>query len=143
MARILLITILSIVSVYGCDNPQTAHDYVVVKSAPEQLDISNWRPVMNVTYQIKEKSVISEVGGQLDEYHDCEIKNNRNWQCQYEDGVGKNIFGFKDGKYFSAPGWGNEIKHVSRWEYNLIRCRWYRHDNGYLKGMASCLQTYI
>ena len=89
---------------------------------------------MRVTFRVSENKVVSEVASLVDEYEDCEISNKNNWQCRYTDGTGMNRFGFIGGKYWEEPGWGENIKHVSRWEYNLIRCKWYQSDNGNLKG---------
>ncbi len=141
--RILLIIIVSITSFYGCSQENETYVYVVVKPDVEESNVSEWRPVMRVTYRIFEDTVVSEVAGLLDEYKNCIIKNKNNWQCQYEDGTGSNRFGFKSGQYYESPGWGDAIRHVSRWEYNLIRCKWYQHDSGKLEGAVSCLKTYI
>jgi len=144
MIRILLFSITSIVCIYACNGQnQTVYAYVVVKSTPDNSHISDWRPVMRVKYHLHPDSIISEVAGLLDEYENCEIKNKNNWQCQYEDGMGRNLFGFVKGQYFSSPGWGVDIKHVSRWKYNSIRCKWYRHDDGNIMGLFSCLKTYV
>lgn len=141
--RYLLIAFLSTLFLIACGNDRIVYSYVVVKPTAEEIMVYEWRPVMRVAYRVGENTVISEVAGLLDEYKDCSIKNINNWQCQYKDGTGKNIFGFNDGRYWQAPGWGSDIRHVSRWEYNVIRCKWFQHDNGRVAGIASCLQTYI
>ena len=141
--RFLLIVSLSILFLIACSNDRIVYSYVVVKPTVEDSMVNEWRPVMRVTYRVRENSVISEVAGLLDEYENCSIKNMNNWQCQYEDGTGKNTFGFNDGRYWQAPGWGSDVRHVSRWEYNVIRCKWFQHDNGRVVGIASCLKTYI
>ena len=123
----------------ACSTDQTVYGYVVTKI--EQSDI--WQPVMRVTFRVGEDKVISEVAGLLDEYQDCSIKNKNNWECRYQDDRGINKFGFTKGKYWNLPGWGNEIRYVSRWEYNLIRCKWYRQNSGVFKGTAECLRTFI
>ncbi len=139
----ILLTALLAFCVSACTNDQIVYSYVVVKPTAEDSRVSEWRPVMRVTYRVMENIVISEVAGLLDEYQDCSIQDKKNWQCRYQDDRGENTFGFKDGKYWNQPGWGDEIRHVSRWEYNKIRCKWYQHDNGKFKGMMSCLRTYI
>ena len=138
----ILALVIVIVNLMACSNDKTVYAYVVVKPTVESA-ISEWRPVMRVTYRVGEDRVITEVAGILDEYQDCTIQNKNNWQCQYEDDRGYNKFGFTDGEYWDQPGWGEDIKHVSRWEYNMIRCKWYQRDNGNFKGMVSCLKTYI
>lgn len=139
----LLITVLLLIGISSCSNDQTVYAYIVTKPIPEQIDVSEWRPVMRVAYRVNESNVVSDVAGCLDEYEVCTILDKNNWDCQYEDGTGKNRFGFRDGKFWKDPGWGDDIKYVTRWEYNLIRCKWYQFDKGKLKGMASCLQTFI
>ena len=98
---------------------------------------------MRVAYRIADYKVISEVANVIDEYDDCKILNKNNWECQYTDGTGKNTFGFKNGKFWEKPGWGSNIKHVSRLNYNYIRCKWYQNDFGMLKGTYLCLKTFI
>lgn len=90
----LLILTLWIFCINACSNDRIVYSYVVVKSTVEDSTVNDWRSVMRVTYSIHENSDISEVAGLLDEYQVCSIKNKNNWQCQYEDGTGKNIFGF-------------------------------------------------
>ena len=141
--RTLLIVFGSLVSIYGCSDDQTVFAYVVVKPMQEHDPINEWRPLMRVTYRIGENTVVSDVAGCLDEYHNCTIMNKNNWECQYEDGTGSNKFGFVDGKYWKKPGTGDDIQYVSRLKYNVIRCKWYQHDDGLVKGMVSCLKTYI
>ena len=142
MKNILFVVMVAIF-ITACSNDQTVYAYVVVKPTHEDAAVSEWRPVMRVTYRISDNNVISEVAGLLDEYQDCTVQDKYNWECRYQDDRGDNFFGFKDGKYWDQPGWGDDIKHVSRWEYNKIRCKWYQHDNGKFKGIMSCLQTYI
>jgi len=141
--RYLLIVSLSALCVIACSNDRIVYSYVVVKTAVEDDVINEWRPVMRVTYRVGENSVISEVAGLLDKYEGCSIKDKNNWQCQYEDGTGKNIFGFNDGRYWKAPSIGEDVRHVLRWEYNVIRCKLFQHDSGRFKGIVSCLQTFI
>lgn len=141
--RNLLIASLSALCVIACGNDHIVYSYVVVESVVEDSATKEWRPVMRVTYQVGENEVISEVAGLLDKYEGCSIKDKNNWQCNYEDGTGKNIFGFNDGRYWKAPSLGEDVRHVSRWEYNVIRCKLFQHDSGRFKGIASCLQTYI
>ena len=116
---------------------------MVAKPTPKQIDVHEWRPVMRVTFRVGENKVISEVAGLLDEYRDCKVLDRKNWECQYTDGTGSNSFGFIDGKYWKKPGWGKNIRYVSRWEYNLIRCKWFQYNQGKLRGMALCIQTFI
>ena len=127
----------------ACDNDQVVYSYVVVKPNIEDSMVNEWRPVMRVTYRVGESTVVSEVAGLLDEYKNCSIHDLYNWQCKYEDDTGENTFGFKDATYYRSPSWGSDVRHVSRWEYNLIRCKWFQHDNGRVAGMAACLKTYI
>ena len=127
----------------ACSNEHVTYAYVVVKSTLDEREVSEWRPVMRVIYRVGESSVISEVAGLLNEYENCEIESTNNWHCQYEDGTGHNKFGFKNGKYWQEPGWNGEIKHVSRWNYNLIRCKWYQFEKGKVEGIRSCLMSYI
>ena len=126
--RNLLITILLPTSICSCSNDQVVYAYVVTKPIPEQNDVNEWRPVMQVTFRVGEKKVVTEVASLVDEYNDCTIQNKNNWECRYTDGTGNNRFGFIHGKYWKDPGWGDDIKYVSRWEYNLIRCKWYQSD---------------
>ncbi len=141
--RIFLITLLTFAGITSCDDGQIIYAYVVVKPVPEQNDVSEWRPVMRVTFRVGKNKVISEVASLVDEYEDCTILNKKNWECQYIDGTGDNKFGFIDGKYWKEPGWGDDIKYVSRWKYNHIRCKWHQFENGKFKGVAKCLQTFI
>ena len=142
MKRVLLVIIMMNFMV-ACESDQTVYAYVVVKPTEEDSVVSEWRPVMRVAYHVDKNKVISEVAGLLDEYHDCNVEDKNNWECSYEDDMGNNSFGFKDGMYWDQPGWGEDVKHVSRWEFNKIRCKWYQYDNGRFKGMFSCLRTYI
>lgn len=126
-------------TVNACSNDQTVYGYVVTK-----IEQGNqWQPVMRVTFRVGDDKVISEVAGLLDEYQDCAIENKHNWECRYQDDRGTNKFGFTKGKYWNTPGWGSDIKYVSRWEYNLIRCKWYRQNSGAIKGTKECLRTLI
>jgi len=141
--RNLLIISISTLCIIACSNDCIVYSYVVVKPTVEDSTVNEWCPVMRVTYRVGENTVISEVASLVDEYEDCSIKNKNNWQCQYEDGTGKNKFGFEGGSYWQAPSWSDDVRHVSRWEYNVIRCKWFQHDSGRVKGIVSCLQTYI
>jgi len=127
----------------GCSNDRIIHAYVVVKSNVQDNTVDEWQPVMKVTYRVGENTVISEVAGLLDKYEDCSVKNIYNWQCEYEDGTGKNAFGFSKASYWRSPSPEEDIRHVSRWEYNLIRCKWFQHDYGRVAGISACLKTYI
>lgn len=98
---------------------------------------------MRVTYHISGDKILSEVANVIDEYNDCAIQNNDNWECQYRDGTGFNKFGFTEGKYWEKPDWGDDVKYASRWEYNYVRCKWYQYDYGMLKGTYTCLKTFI
>ncbi len=138
-----LLALLVLTSICSCANNQDVYAYIVSKPTSNQSDVSDWRPVMRVTYRITDGKVISEVANVVDEYDDCNILSIQNWECQYVDGTGRNSFGFTDGQYWEKPGWGKNIKYVSRWEYNLIRCKWYQFDNGAFKGTAMCLQTFV
>ena len=139
----LFITITLLIYVFGCDNDQVIYAYIVAKPTQEQSKVNEWQPVLRVTYRVGDTKVISEVAGLLDEFKNCNISNKKNWECQYQDGRGINRFGFKNGKFWEDPGWGDRIKHVTRWEYNMIRCKWYQTFEGKFKGIASCLKTYI
>ena len=129
------------IGLYACSSDQTVYGYVVTKL--EQSGEYIWQPVMRVTYRVGDDKVISEVAGLLDEYQDCTIKNKHNWECRYQDDRGINKFGFKKGKFWNAPGWGSDIKYVSRWEYNIIRCKWYQYNSGTVAGTIECLKTFI
>ncbi len=135
------ISVIIFLLVSSCSDDQTVYGYVITK--PIENEETIWRPVMRVTFRVGNKKVITEVAGLLDEYHNCVISDKNNWQCDYEDGRGMNQFGFKDGIYWNHPGWGDDIKYVSRWNYNVIRCRWYQYESGVLKGSLECLKTYI
>ena len=139
----LLIVVLLITCFCSCKNDQAVHAYMVAKPTPKQINVHNWRPVMRVTFRVSESKVISEVAGLLDEYEDCNVLDRNNWECHYTDGTGSNRFGFIDGKYWKNPGWDNNIKYVSRWEYNLIRCKWFQYNKGKLRGTVLCLKTFI
>jgi hypothetical protein len=115
----------------------------VTKSISDEVKINEWRPVMRVIFRVGENKVLTEVAGLLDEYESCSIIDKNNWECHYTDGTGSNRFGFAEGKYWKDPVWGDDIKYVSRWKYNVIRCNWHQFDNGKIKGTASCLRTYI
>ena len=129
--------------IIACSNERIVYSYLVVKPNVEAGIANDWRPVMRVAYRVGENTVISEVAGLLDEYKDCSIQNVNNWQCQYEDDTGKNTFGFKNASYWQAPNLGENVRRVSRWEYNIIRCKRFQHDNGRISGLTSCLKTYI
>jgi hypothetical protein len=139
--RILLTIVISLIAMCGCSNDQVVYAYVVTKSISEENKRNEWRPVMRVAFLVGEKKVMTEVAGLLDEYESCSIINKNNWECQYTDGAGRNRFGFNEGKYWKDPVWSDDIKYVSRWQYNVIRCNWYQFDNGKIKGTASCLRT--
>ena len=139
----LFVVIILIINICGCNNEHAVYAYMVSKPIPKQSDVSEWRPVMRVAFRIDGDKVISEVANVIDEYDNCTILNTNNWECQYTDGTGRNRFGFIDGKYWKKPYWDNNIKYVSRWEYNLIRCKWIQHSNGKLKGIILCLHTFI
>ena len=142
MAKIFTL-IFILTCIYSCSNNQDVYAYIVAKPTSKHSSVSDWRPVMRVTYRIKDKKVISEVANVVDEFENCEIKNVQNWECQYIDGTGQNNFGFTNGQFWQRPGWGENIKYVSRWKYNLIRCKWYQFDNGAFKGTALCLKTFV
>lgn len=137
-----LCCILLLITIAACSSDQTVYGYVVVTKS-EQKDTKLWQPVMRVTFRVSADKVISEVAGLLDEYQNCTIKDKNNWVCRYSDDRGLNSFGFKGGIYWNKPGWGSDIKYVSRWEYNVIRCKWYQRSSGAFKGTMECLQTYI
>ena len=141
IVRLLIIYILVLIS--GCSNTNEIYTYVVVKSNSDEKVVSEWRPVMRVIYRVGEKSVISEVAGLLDEYQNCAIENKSNWHCEYEDGTGHNKFGFKKGVFWQEPGWDGEIDHVSRWDFNVIRCKWYQYEKGKFDGIKTCLKTFV
>ena len=137
------ISVLAISFICGCSNDQTVYAYMVVKNMSEEKKVNKWRPVLRIGYRVGENKVMSEVAGLLDEYQNCKISNRNNWECQYEDGTGLNKFGFKKGRYWQAPMQDENAKYVSRWEYNVIRCKWHQIEKGKLKGLASCFRTYI
>ncbi len=104
--RNLLIVFLSALCVIACNNEQIVFSYVVVKPTVEDSVVNEWRPVMKVAYRVGENTVISEVANLLDEYKNCSIKDKNNWQCQYEDGTGKNKFGFNEGGLLESARFG-------------------------------------
>ena len=142
MHNILVLVFLWII-VNGCSNEPIVHAYVVTKQLDEQDREGDWQPLMRVTFRVGENKVISEVASLVDEYGNCTIVDKHNWECRYTDGRGMNKFGFKGGDYWKNPGWGENIKYVSRWEYNVIRCKWYQKDEGKIDGLASCFRTFI
>ena len=129
--------------VISCSKESEIHAYVVIKSDPEYMEINDMRPLIRVSYRIKDGQVISELAGLVEEYKQCKIVNLENWKCQYTDGTGLNQFGFTNGKYWKNPITDESIKYVGRWEYNIIRCKWYLYYNGKLKGLSLCVKTYI
>ena len=62
-ARIVFIILLLCITITicSCGKDQIIYAYVVAKPLPEQSDISEWRPVMRVTYRVSNNKVISEV----------------------------------------------------------------------------------
>ena len=140
--NILIITIICI-GMYSCSNEPVVYAYVVTKQLDEQDNVGDWQPLMRVTFRVGENKVISEIASLVDEYGNCTITDRHNWECQYTDGRGMNKFGFKSGDYWKEPDWGENIKYVSRWEYNVIRCKWYQQDEGKFNGLASCFRTFI
>ena len=126
----------------GCGSSNQIHTYMIVKSISEDILVSKWRPVVRVTYRFERDVVISEVASLVDEYHDCEINDINNWRCDYIDGLGQNSFGFVRGKYWKSPSL-EDAKYVTRTEYNLIRCKWFIHNEGLFSGIVSCLKTYV
>ncbi len=134
---------LFVLIVSACYQEQVKHGYVVVKSTSEYQHIHEFRPVIRVTYRIQQSVVISELAGLVEEYKDCEIIDLNNWECRYNDGTGFNKFGFTSGVYWKTPVRDKDIQYVSRWQYNVIRCKWYLHYNGVFKGLTSCVKTYI
>lgn len=138
-----LIVVILCLSITACDSDSVIHAYVVVKSEPEYLQIDDMRPLIRVTYRIDGSEIISELAGLVEEYEECKITNINNWQCKYTDDTGINQFGFTKGKYWKNPITDASIKYVSRWEYNIIRCKWYLHYRGTLNGLTTCIKTYI
>jgi len=127
----------------ACYSENVVHAYMIVKTNPEYSHVHDWRPVIQVTYSINGDEVISKLAGLVEVYKGCEIINIGNWECHYTDGTGFNKFGFSDRKYWKIPASDENVKYVSRWKYNVIRCKWYLHYNGVYKGILSCLKTYI
>ena len=142
-ANKLIFILLLFGNVFSCMSDQIIHAYVVVKPNSDEFAINAWRPVIRITYKVTVDKVIAVTAGLVDEYNDCKISDKNNWVCQYTDDLGINKFGFENGKYWKDPSWGGDIKYVSRWEYNVIRCKWYQHYEGKFKGLSTCLQTII
>ncbi len=138
-----IVVVILCLNMIACNSNSVIHAYVVVQSGPEYIQIDDMRPVIRVTYRIEGSEIISELAGLVEEYEECNIINIKNWQCQYSDGTGINQFGFTKGKYWKSPITDASIKYVSRWEYNIIRCKWYQYYRGMLEGLSSCVKTYI
>lgn len=88
-------------------------------------------PLSITTYKVSYNSqrVISDIGGVVNKYTDCVVKDRRNWTCSFDDKSGD--FGFTSGAYFNIPNW-EKVKaknllektyHPSRFEYIDLRIK--------------------
>jgi len=64
------------------------------------------------------------------------------WECHYSDGSGS--FGFRNGKFWEVPK-ADDIKIVSSFEYNRVRCEWAYEDKheGKFWGAVRCIIGWI
>ena len=127
--------IIVLVLLAACGDDRTITTYPLKKVDPKMSYGHEWLALNPTTYHVGENKVISKTAGLLTEYHKCTILSPKDWECSYSDGSGR--FGFRDGEYWEIPGW-SDMKHVSRIEYNLVRCRWAFHE-GYFWGTVRCV----
>ena len=116
-------------------------DDVVVVYQARKVDPATWGfghewIVKNPTiYRIGESSVVTKVGSFVEKYNDCAILTVDDWKCTYPDKSGS--FGFRDGEFWRYPndGW-EDIKTISRFQYNVISCKWNLDSDAPLQWIA-------
>jgi hypothetical protein len=135
---IISVAFFAVLLVSGCGDDRTITDYSLKKVDPETSYGHKWLPLNPTTYNVGENKVVSKTAGFLTEYHNCTILSLKDWECSYSDGSGK--FGFRNGEYWELPVW-SDVKHVSKLEYNLVRCDWAINDEheGYFWGAIRCI----
>jgi hypothetical protein len=134
-----LIAILFFISLLTtCGDSRLVTEYPLKKVDPKENQGIEWLPLNPTTYRIDNNIVISETLGLLAKYEECKALSLDNWECKYSDGSGS--FGFKNGEFWRIPAF-RDIKVVSRFEYNCIRCEWALKDTheGMLWGAARCI----
>jgi hypothetical protein len=122
----------------ACGDDRIVTVYSLKKVDPQKSYGHEWLCLNPTTYHIGEDKVVSSIVGNLKEYRKCTILSPRDWECSYSDGSGR--FGFRNGEYWESPVW-NDVKHVSRFEYNRVRCEWAINSeiDGYFWGAVRCV----
>jgi len=122
----------------GCRDDSMVTEYPLLKVNPKKSYGHEWLTLNPTTYRIGDDSVTSETAGILTKHEKCVILSPDNWECQYSDGSGR--FGFRDGTFWAEPTTAN-IKYVSRFKYNCVRCEWAFQDKyeGKFWGSIRCI----
>lgn len=134
----LLFLISIVILLTACGNSDIITVYSLKKVNPKKNYGHKWLPLSRTTYRIKNNIVVSDTGGMLAKYENCIIMSPDNWECHYVDGSGS--FGFRDGEFWRMPEW-DDIKTVSSFEYNRVRCEWALEDKdeGIFWGIVRCI----
>lgn len=98
------------------------------------VTLPEFLPTSVTEYRVSDNTVTSKIGNFVHKYDQCEIFNESNWKCTYNDNSA--TFGFKSGQYFSHSNIEkfphlselNE-KYLSRFEYVVLDCRWQLADS--------------
>ena len=139
LQRLILPVILSAAFfVAACGDDRIVTAYPLMKVDPKTSFNHEWLPMNPTTYRVSENKVVSNTIGFLRETRDCTVWTANEWECRYSDGSG--TFGFRDGTYWENPQ-RKGLKYVSRFEYNLVRCKWSINDphEGLFWGTVSCI----
>lgn len=134
----MLILLPVLLCIICCDDRQAVTVYTVSKVNPKESYGHEWLPLNPTIYKIDNGQVIANTEGFLRKYQDCVVLSVSDWECRYSDDSGR--FGFRDGEYWVFPV-QSDIKIVSRWKYNMIRCEWAINDrtDGRFWGTVRCL----
>ena len=118
----------------ACGDDQTVTGYSLQKVNSAKNYGHDWLPLNPSTFTVRERTVVSNTIGSLSKYKDCIIQSPEDWECRYSDGSGR--VGFRGGDYWLSPlHKGRRI--VTRWEYNIVRCKWAIKDSA-IWGAISC-----
>ena len=123
----------------ACGDDRIVTVYSLKKVDPQKSYGHEWLCLNPTTYRIGDDKVVSSTVDILNEYRKCTILSPKDWECSYSDGSGR--FGFRNGEYWESPVW-TDTKHVSRFEYNRVRCEWAissENNEGYFWGAVRCV----
>jgi len=140
MTRRLILSVIlpAVLFVASCGDDGTATSYALQKVDPKFSYGHDWLPLNPATYLISKNKVVRKIAGSLKDFEDCTVFTVNDWECRYSDGSG--TFGFRNGTYWALPK-QEDIKLVSRFEYNRVRCEWSIDDpyEGIFWGIVSCV----